>query len=65
MFNGLVREIARVKSYQNNTLSLIARHKPNLGDSIAVNGACLTVNASLYKRLCGRAFKGNAHTHSH
>lgn len=43
MFNGLVREIARVKSYQNNTLSLIARHKPNLGDSIAVNGACLTV----------------------
>ena len=22
-------------------------------------------NASLYKRLCGRAFKGNAHAHSH
>lgn len=43
MFNGLVREIARVKSYQNNTLSLIARHKPSLGDSIAVNGACLSV----------------------
>lgn len=43
MFNGLVREIARVKSYQNNTLSLIARHKPSLGDSLAVNGACLTV----------------------
>lgn len=43
MFNGLVREIARVKSYQNNTLSLIAMHKPSLGDSIAVNGACLTV----------------------
>lgn len=43
MFNGLVREIARVKSYQNNALSLIARHKPSLGDSIAVNGACLTV----------------------
>ena len=43
MFNGLVREIARVKSYQNSILSLIARHKPNLGDSIAVNGACLSV----------------------
>ena len=43
MFNGLVREIARVKSYQNSILSLIARHKPSLGDSIAVNGACLTV----------------------
>ena len=43
MFNGLVREIARVKSYQNSILSLIARHKPNLGESIAVNGACLSV----------------------
>lgn len=43
MFNGLVREIAHVKSYQNSILSLIARHKPNLGDSIAVNGACLSV----------------------
>lgn len=43
MFNGLVREIAKVKSYQNNILSLIAKHKPNLGDSIAVNGACLSV----------------------
>lgn len=43
MFNGLVREIAKVKSYQNNVLSLIAKHKPNLGDSVAVNGACLSV----------------------
>lgn len=43
MFNGLVREIAKVKSYQNNILNLIAKHKPNLGDSIAVNGACLSV----------------------
>lgn len=43
MFNGLVREIAKVKSYQNNVLSLIARHKPKLNDSIAVNGACLSV----------------------
>lgn len=43
MFNGLIREIAKVKSYQNNVLSLQAQHKPNLGDSIAVNGACLSV----------------------
>ncbi|EHY7560547.1 riboflavin synthase [Campylobacter jejuni] len=43
MFNGLIREIAKVQSYQNNTLSLIAKHRPNLGDSIAVNGACLSV----------------------
>lgn len=43
MFNGLIREIAKVQSYQNNTLSLTAKHRPNLGDSIAVNGACLSV----------------------
>lgn len=43
MFNGLIRELARVKAFQNNILSLEAKHKANLGDSIAVNGACLTV----------------------
>ncbi|HED5423336.1 TPA: riboflavin synthase [Campylobacter jejuni] len=48
MFNGLIREIAKVQSYQNNTLSLKAKYRPNLGDSIAVNGACLSV-AKLYE----------------
>ncbi|EAL7804600.1 riboflavin synthase [Campylobacter jejuni] len=43
MFNGLIREIAKVQSYQNNTLSLKAKYRPNLGDSIAINGACLSV----------------------
>ncbi|HEC1791460.1 TPA: riboflavin synthase [Campylobacter lari] len=43
MFNGLIRELAFVKSYQNNTLRLKANYKPKLGDSIAVNGACLSV----------------------
>ncbi len=43
MFNGLVREIAVVQHFAGNVLSLKARHKPNLGDSIAVNGACLSV----------------------
>ncbi len=43
MFNGLIREIAKVQSYQNNTLNLKAKYRPNLGDSIAVNGACLSV----------------------
>ena len=43
MFIGLIREIAKVQSYQNNTLSLKAKYRPNLGDSIAVNGACLSV----------------------
>jgi len=43
MFTGLIREIAEVKSYQNNILSIKSKHKAKLGDSIAVNGVCLTV----------------------
>lgn len=43
MFNGLIREIADVVSYSQNVLRLRAKHRPNLGDSIAVNGACLSV----------------------
>ncbi|ECL5338959.1 riboflavin synthase [Campylobacter coli] len=43
MFNGLIKEIAKVKSYQNNVLNLKANYRPNLGDSVAVNGACLSV----------------------
>jgi len=43
MFTGLIREIAIVKSYRNNILSIKSRHKAKVGDSIAVNGVCLTV----------------------
>ncbi len=43
MFTGLIREIADVHSYHNNILRLKAKHKPRLGDSVAVNGVCLTV----------------------
>jgi len=43
MFNGLIREIAQVISYSQNILRLKANFRPNLGDSIAVNGACLSV----------------------
>ena len=43
MFTGLIREIATVQSYQNNILSLKAKHQAKLGDSIAINGVCLTV----------------------
>ena len=43
MFTGLIREIAEVKSYRNNILSITSKHKAKLGDSIAVNGVCLTV----------------------
>jgi len=45
MFTGLIREIATVKSFVGATLTLRAKHKPQLGDSIAINGACLTVTA--------------------
>ena len=43
MFNGLIKELANVIYFKDNILSLKASHKPNLGDSIAVNGACLSV----------------------
>lgn len=45
MFTGLIRELATVSSYQNETLKLKADYKPGIGDSIAINGACLTVTA--------------------
>ena len=43
MFTGLIREIATVKSYKNNVLTVQSKHKAKIGDSIAVNGVCLTV----------------------
>ncbi len=43
MFTGLIRELAEVVSYTGDVLNLKAKHKPKLGDSIAINGACLTV----------------------
>jgi len=43
MFTGLIREIATVKSFVGDTLTIQAKHKAHLGDSIAINGACLTV----------------------
>ncbi len=43
MFTGLIREVAKVKSFSGSTLSIRSKHKAKLGDSIAINGACLTV----------------------
>ncbi|MDR2342294.1 MAG: riboflavin synthase [Campylobacteraceae bacterium] len=43
MFTGLIREIAEVIDFSGNILTLKAKHKPKIGDSICVNGACLTV----------------------
>ncbi len=43
MFTGLIREIAHVKSLVGSKLTIRAKYKAKLGDSIAINGACLTV----------------------
>jgi riboflavin synthase len=43
VFTGLIREMADVLSLKNGFLTLKAEYKPKIGDSIAVNGACLTV----------------------
>ncbi len=43
MFTGLIREMAHVLSFKNNFLTLKAKYHPKIGDSVAVNGACLTV----------------------
>jgi riboflavin synthase len=43
MFTGLIREIGKVVSLKDDLLTIKANHKTNLGDSIAVNGVCLTV----------------------
>ena len=42
MFTGLIRELASVVSFANNILTLKAKYTPKIGDSIAINGACLT-----------------------
>ena len=43
MFTGLIREMAEVLSFDRNRLVLKAKYRPKIGDSIAVNGVCLTV----------------------
>jgi riboflavin synthase len=43
VFTGLIREMGKVVSFQNNFLTLKAKYNPKIGDSIAINGACLTV----------------------
>lgn len=47
MFTGLIREIATVKSFIGSTLAIKAKLKTKLGDSISINGACLTVMSVL------------------
>ncbi|MDR1911367.1 MAG: riboflavin synthase [Helicobacteraceae bacterium] len=44
MFTGLIREIA-FASLSGDRLLIKTSYRPNIGDSIAVNGACLTVTS--------------------
>jgi len=48
MFNGLIREMAKVKSFNNSILTLKSKYIPQIGDSIAINGVCLTAT-KIYK----------------
>lgn len=43
MFTGLIREIATVEKYNNNILTIKSNHKAKIGDSISINGVCLSV----------------------
>jgi len=43
LFTGLIREVATVKSFIGSKLTIKSQYKAALGDSIAINGACLTV----------------------
>jgi riboflavin synthase len=43
MFTGLIREVAKVRSFENSLLTIESKYSPKIGDSIAINGACLTV----------------------
>jgi len=42
MFTGLIREMAEVDNFSDNILTVKANYQPKIGDSIAINGACLT-----------------------
>ncbi|MBD3797489.1 MAG: riboflavin synthase [Campylobacterales bacterium] len=52
MFTGLIREVATVKSFVGSKLCIRAKHKAGLGDSIAINGACLTVIETSHDGFC-------------
>jgi riboflavin synthase len=43
VFTGIVQERGRVRSFENGRLVVESSLQPGLGDSVAVNGVCLTV----------------------
>jgi len=73
MFTGLIREIATVEEFNNGKLKVRSKHKAKVGDSIAINGVCLTVtdtfNGGFYLNVASETrsivddskFKGKVH----
>ncbi len=51
MFTGIVRERGRVVSFEDGRLVVESSLKPDVGDSISVDGTCLTVVAAENGRL--------------
>jgi riboflavin synthase len=51
VFTGIVREKARVVSFENGRLVVEATLAPGVGDSISVDGTCLTVVETANGRL--------------
>lgn len=51
MFTGIVRERAPVLSHENQKLVVESSMQPEIGDSISVDGLCLTVTAREDGRL--------------
>lgn len=62
MFSGLVREIAIVQDFSNHQLSIQSPLQASIGDSIAINGACLTIIAL---RNNGFVLELTEHTQQH
>ena len=60
MFTGLVREVGTVRSMDGGRLVIETTITAELGDSIAVDGVCLTVVAN-DGRLAFEAFEALAH----
>ena len=51
MFTGLVREVGEVASFEDGRLVVEASAEAALGDSVAIDGVCLTVVEALHGRL--------------
>jgi len=47
VFTGLIREIGTVTADRNHILTIRSSLRPQIGDSVAVNGVCLTVTGVL------------------